>query len=1446
MSLLKKVAGKDGAKAIKAVGIMLIAALFALALIIVWLISYLMGILTFCIPLFTQECAAPGAMYYKKPIEDEKIVDLSYSMLKMREDFAEVDADDYMHKKMDNIGYVGQYKSEHVPGLNLAGAEASEVVKSDEDKSEEEEDKEEDVVFDNSDIYIITDNPSYDKKKVEELLRRNLPASDQGFTNVFAEKKNKDVLKWIVDAAEDEDFGNGLDPLFLAAITIAETGNGRTRQIWNDNNPGGIRNISGASRQYFKDNFGITILKGESFSRFESLEDAFKYKAWLLRGYVDDGLLTVAQVQSRYAPYDDSEDTTGLNNHWIKNVSYYLNQFGVPNVGAGNLPTVMVKGADRPEFEKYELGKQILYEGKFYNIRDFIKHSEKYREKMMEELSTSSDHYDNLYKKFTVLSEEDEMTVLKNIGVEEKTYNEAKEIYINYEEDEEEGPFVMDVHLTEPELHLRTLMQFDMRGFDGESSQWVEYETGYALNRAYRMLENKTLDANDFYVDNGQGELNEDTFNDDRDFFYELLKTEGITELPQFKGAAIDVVASEILETYDSLREDVYAMSADHNVMYPFIVRGVGYIPDEYGEKLESDIIAVRDEYVEKLDNKLLSALSVGHFYKEYSLERFEQYLGEEMPKFINPAKGIWFRDTQLVKGRYVAKFRERVRGEYEKVINGMPEDGPIPDSFWGMFKYVASQTFTVGKDGFKFAGDVLFTIPEYKKDRYIDNAVSESEFVRFAIYRDTHEMVEIGGYVKNLCFYGLYHDLDLVSDYLADEEYNYKDNKQRFANYDSDICRYVNAMSVEEAYLPWENTDVLDKSKSKASVEYYRVSLVPKKEAELQQLQFEYDAIEGILTDAQYTSMENRIYGAESDIVMYEGYIFSVEQALLKGIITAEEADVSKARYSGLILAKQEDLTIEYQKKAVADEAREKAKKKLAEINELKEIIAGMKARELELARIRENALSAAMTAAENVGTKCFSGGGCAIPRIEPDEDFEGKTLFFGWFESDVIIPRAMDVYDEWHTGGKNSLEDFEDYLDDESPSDKDMKKAYAEISEVYYESILKYKSYFSNAEMDKLTRLANLISAVNPEYKTEEGSYGYDLARAMLLYMPEDFTVAVFNDEGTVVGRIAKGENGAIVEGEITVEFIDMENNSERIVTVDEPLIPNNDVYEVEAIESSFQSSFEPYYGNVFEIYMLAVGHSLGTVGYKQYSFENDEEIVDQFREDSFTSFESMTGIDYLRDEEFKKQFREWMTNSESVPAKGSDNFSVGGGQSYTNQTGQNPIYDPEYFSGMQFGIPVETGGEKMRVTSLRGQRWGRLHAGFDVGRHNWQPTNLLAVADGEVVLAQRNHEDFGNNIIIKHEGPKGIIYTRYAHIAPNTIKVEAGERVSKGQKIAVMGTTGDSTGIHLHFNVYQGGLGNAEHTVDPVAAMGYTKDVTTCDAGIKSSCRTRYGWD
>lgn len=117
--------------------------------------------------------------------------------------------------------------------------------------------------------------------------------------------------------------------------------------------------------------------------------------------------------------------------------------------------------------------------------------------------------------------------------------------------------------------------------------------------------------------------------------------------------------------------------------------------------------------------------------------------------------------------------------------------------------------------------------------------------------------------------------------------------------------------------------------------------------------------------------------------------------------------------------------------------------------------------------------------------------------------------------------------------------------------------------------------------------------------------------------------------------------------------------------------------------------------------------------------------------------------------------------------------------------------------------------------RFTSPFGTRWGRLHAGIDLAGAYGSP--VLATAEGVVTHAGWM-SGYGRLVTIKHEYG---IETRYGHMSQ--IRVNVGDRVSRGDRIGDMGNSGRSTGTHLHYEVRTGGS-----PVNPMTFIKAGRDV------------------
>lgn len=113
---------------------------------------------------------------------------------------------------------------------------------------------------------------------------------------------------------------------------------------------------------------------------------------------------------------------------------------------------------------------------------------------------------------------------------------------------------------------------------------------------------------------------------------------------------------------------------------------------------------------------------------------------------------------------------------------------------------------------------------------------------------------------------------------------------------------------------------------------------------------------------------------------------------------------------------------------------------------------------------------------------------------------------------------------------------------------------------------------------------------------------------------------------------------------------------------------------------------------------------------------------------------------------------------------------------------------------------------------VSSPYGLRWGGtdFHPGMDIA--NDMGTPIVATADGVVEYAGWNSGGYGNMVDINHGNG---LMTRYGHASQVVVRV--GEHVKRGQLIAYMGSTGFSTGPHVHYEVHVNG-----NRVNPISYL------------------------
>lgn len=160
--------------------------------------------------------------------------------------------------------------------------------------------------------------------------------------------------------------------------------------------------------------------------------------------------------------------------------------------------------------------------------------------------------------------------------------------------------------------------------------------------------------------------------------------------------------------------------------------------------------------------------------------------------------------------------------------------------------------------------------------------------------------------------------------------------------------------------------------------------------------------------------------------------------------------------------------------------------------------------------------------------------------------------------------------------------------------------------------------------------------------------------------------------------------------------------------------------------------------------------------------------------------------------RQEEERRQQEQQQENGTEQPTEG------------TEQEGNEPELPPEEtYNGGAFTWPCPS---STRVTSDYGNRLSPTagassnHKGIDIGAD--YGAAIVAAADGTVAFAGYN-SGMGNYVMLSHGSG---LYTVYGHCS--ALLVSTGDTVTAGQTIAQVGSTGISTGNHLHFGVSKDG--------------------------------------
>lgn len=206
-------------------------------------------------------------------------------------------------------------------------------------------------------------------------------------------------------------------------------------------------------------------------------------------------------------------------------------------------------------------------------------------------------------------------------------------------------------------------------------------------------------------------------------------------------------------------------------------------------------------------------------------------------------------------------------------------------------------------------------------------------------------------------------------------------------------------------------------------------------------------------------------------------------------------------------------------------------------------------------------------------------------------------------------------------------------------------------------------------------------------------------------------------------------------------------------------------------------------------------------GTAYYKYYAialdgeeksyvttFEDAESVVEQLKNKNSDNIDKITIVEKYETEQLTTEETSTIVASlykeKAKPVTTTKTISSG--------VAKATSYTAKVNIGISFAKPT-TG----IISSRYGSRWGSTHKGIDIAAATG--TSIKAAASGTVTSAGWNNGGYGYLIIISHGNG---VQTYYGHCS--SIAVKEGQKVSQGDVIGKVGSTGRSTGSHLHFEI------------------------------------------
>ena len=264
-----------------------------------------------------------------------------------------------------------------------------------------------------------------------------------------------------------------------------------------------------------------------------------------------------------------------------------------------------------------------------------------------------------------------------------------------------------------------------------------------------------------------------------------------------------------------------------------------------------------------------------------------------------------------------------------------------------------------------------------------------------------------------------------------------------------------------------------------------------------------------------------------------------------------------------------------------------------------------------------------------------------------------------------------------------------------------------------------------------------------------------------------------------------------------------------------------------ELEAIKDKFDARLRAMYisGANADLLMLLGAEDVADYLSRQELMENisqqDKEMVNQITA-TITSIEKSKNEIEVKQEETESEKKQLASDQAALKAKYQEAQSLMASIDQSKSEAEEDYEDAQaakdaleaelnrlstsgshanvVYSGGDFQWPVPS---CYSLSSPFGWRWGRQHKGVDISNGGIYGKPIVAAADGVVLVAGYNAGGYGNYVSINHGTKDGNQYvTLYGHMSRYI--VSSGQKVSRGQTIGYVGSTGRSTGPHCHFEI------------------------------------------